>query len=77
MANLAIAIGDDVLWLAHIRAREEGTSVNALVRAYLESYVGRDDAPAALRRTLRRSRVFTAGSGSSGRSWVRADLHDR
>ena len=42
MANLTLTIDDDVLLRARQRALEHGTSVNALVREYLEGFVGRD-----------------------------------
>lgn len=40
MANLTVAIDDDLLRRARIRALESGTSVNALLREYLEDYAG-------------------------------------
>ena len=38
MANLTITIEDDLLKKARIRALEQGTSVNALLRDYLVAY---------------------------------------
>jgi tetratricopeptide (TPR) repeat protein len=38
MANLTIVIDDDVLRRARIRALEQGTSVNAILRGYLETF---------------------------------------
>ncbi len=43
MANLTLTIDDEVLKKARIHALERGTSVNALVREYLER-VAHDDA---------------------------------
>jgi len=40
MANLAITIDDALLKRARMRALEQGTSVNALLREYLEAYAG-------------------------------------
>ena len=40
MANLTITIDDALLKLARMRALEQGTSVNALLRDYLEAYAG-------------------------------------
>ena len=40
MANVTLAVDDDVLRRARIRALEQGTSVNALIREYLESFGG-------------------------------------
>ncbi|HQR52232.1 MAG TPA: DUF6364 family protein [Burkholderiales bacterium] len=46
MANLTLTIDDEVLKKARIHALERGTSVNALVREYLER-IGHDDAELA------------------------------
>ncbi|TDJ07174.1 MAG: MerR family transcriptional regulator, partial [Deltaproteobacteria bacterium] len=40
MANLTISIDEEVLKLARIKALKQGTSVNAVLRDYLESYSG-------------------------------------
>jgi len=40
MANLTISVNDEVLKQARIKALEQGTSVNALLREYLEAYAG-------------------------------------
>ena len=40
MGNLTIAIDEESLKKARIRALHEGTSVNALLREFLDSYAG-------------------------------------
>ena len=40
MANLTITVNEETVKRARIRALEEGTSVNALLRDYLEDYAG-------------------------------------
>ena len=40
MANLTIAIEDDLLKKARLKAVEDGTSVNAVVREFLREYTG-------------------------------------
>ena len=40
--NLTIVVDDDILKRARVRALEEDTSVNALLRAYLTAYAGVD-----------------------------------
>ena len=40
MANLTITVDEETVKRARIRALEEGTSVNALLRGYLEDYAG-------------------------------------
>ena len=76
MANLTITIDDELLKRARIRALEQGTSVNALLRDYLIAYAG-DDAKAALAEFIESARRSRASSGPRGRSWKREDLYDR
>jgi hypothetical protein len=76
MANLTITVDDRLLKLARLRALEQGTSVNALLREYLEAYAGAAGAQArALDDLLRLSASATSHSGSAG--WTREDLHER
>ena len=48
VANLTLSLDDDTLRRARIRALERGTTVNALVRDYLETFVGPDEVRRAL-----------------------------
>lgn len=76
MANLTIAIDDDLLHRARVRAAQLGTSVNAVLREYLKTWVRDDDARAqAIRRLLAQARRSKSGSG--GRTWTRDELHER
>jgi hypothetical protein len=77
MANLTITIDDRLLKQARMRALEDGISVNALLRAYLERYAGMGVTDEALGEFARLARRFTATSGPGGRSWTRDELHDR
>jgi hypothetical protein len=77
MANLTITIDERLLKQARMRALEDGTSVNALLRAYLERYAGSGDAGEALSGFVRLARQSTATSGPRGRAWTRDELHDR
>jgi hypothetical protein len=76
MANLTIVVDDEVLRRARIRALERGTSVNALLREYLEAFSGRRSARAravdGLLDIAARSR-----SGRGSRTWTRDELHER
>ncbi len=76
MANLTVTIDAEVLKRARIRALEQGTSVNALVAAYVASYAGEDDARAARAAFVERTQRTHASSGPGGRSWTRDDLYD-
>jgi plasmid stability protein len=77
VANLTLTIDDDVLLRARRRALEHGTSVNALVREYLESFVGADDSIDAGRALVALAERSSGSSGSAGRSWTRDDVHER
>ncbi|HET9044003.1 MAG TPA: DUF6364 family protein [Burkholderiales bacterium] len=76
MPNLTITVDEQVLKKARIRALEDGTSVNALLRSYLEQYVRDvDTRKKAIKDILARSRTSRAASG--GRRATRDELHER
>jgi Family of unknown function (DUF6364) len=76
MANLTLKIDEKLLRRARIRALEQGTTVNELVRNYLSQYaVARADRLGALRRFLEIAEEAKAGSG--GRKLKREELYDR
>ncbi|MGB3633722.1 MAG: hypothetical protein WA982_06755 [Rubrobacteraceae bacterium] len=77
MANLTITVDEQVLKKARMRALEEDTSVNALLRDYLEDYAGlRQERLEAGRRILEMSRNSRMGSGGKGLP-KREELYDR
>jgi plasmid stability protein len=76
MTNLTVSIDEEVLKRARIRAIEEGTSVNAVVRAHLESYAGVE----AERRRILRVLLGTAAKGPKRRfrrPKSRDEIHER
>ena len=76
MANLTITIDDEVLKRARVRATEQGTSVNAVVREYLEQYAGsRSAQEQAVAKLLALSKQTTSKRGR--RAWSRDELHER
>lgn len=75
--NLTLSIDEELLRRARVRAAKENTSVNAVVRDYLATYVGARQMVGARRRFVELSRSSSSGSGSGGRSWTRGELHDR
>jgi len=76
LANLTITIDDEVLRRARIRALEQDTSVNALLRDYLTAFASTDAAwQQATDEILRISTQAKSGRGS--RRWTRDELHDR
>ncbi len=77
MANLTITVDDLTLKRARMRALEEDTSVNALLREYLEEYAGRrQEQIEAARRIIQASRESRSGSGPGGRKWRREDAYE-
>lgn len=77
MANLTITVGDDVLRRARIRALDRGTSVNQLLREYLEAVAGTQRQSDAMKDLLAMAARSDAGSGPGGRRWTREDAHER
>ena len=77
MANVTIAIDDDVLKRAKKIAIDRDTSFNGLVREYVESLVAREER----RRELQieeLDRLFEESSAIVGPvSWTRDNLHER
>lgn len=77
MANLTLTVDDQVLARARRRAMDNGTSVNALVRDYLASFAGEDDAMAARRELIESAKRRSGSSGPAGRTWTRDELYER
>lgn len=76
MANLTVSIDDAVLRKARLRALEEGTSVNALLREYLERFTAVNSRrQAAAEKILAFSANSTSRRGNS--QWTREALHER
>ncbi len=81
MANLTLSIDDDVLKRARIRALEQDTSVNAMVRDYLQNLVTpgtRQSGPQpGMAEFLALAKSIHASSGLEGRTWTRDELYER
>ncbi|MCX6362838.1 MAG: hypothetical protein NTW58_01440 [Actinobacteria bacterium] len=76
MANLTIAIEDDVLKKARLRAVEQGTSVNAVVREFLRDYTGQRSRQAdAAKRLIELAHRSRAEVGPV--TWTRDEIHAR
>jgi hypothetical protein len=76
MANLTITVDDQVLEKARLRAREQGTSVNALPRDYLDRYAGTASAHEEAVEGLIRL-ATTARAGPGRQRWTRDELPER
>jgi plasmid stability protein len=76
MANLTISVEDSLLKAARMRALALGTSVNAVLREYLEAFAGvAPERSAAVADLLDLSRAAESRRGE--RSWTRDELHER
>ena len=76
MANLTIALDDHLLQKARVRAAELGTSVNAVLRTYLEEWTAQHAARRrAIESFLEASKRSKASSG--GHTWTRDELYER
>jgi hypothetical protein len=76
MVNLTIAVDERILERARSRATQQGTFLDALVRSYVESFAsGEESREQAVKALLDLSRQTKSGSG--GRRWTRAELHER
>ena len=76
MANLTIAIEDDVLKKARLRAVEQGTSVNSIVREFLREYTGTTSRQAEAAKRLIEL-AHTSGAKVGPITWTRDAIHDR
>ena len=76
MVHLTITLDEETWERARSKASEEGTSVDTLVRGYLEAYTDVwKKSKQAVRALLDLSRRVSSGSG--GRRWTREELHER
>lgn len=77
MAELRITVDEETLEHARVRARQEGTAVDAVMREYLEEYAGsRREQVEAAKRIIESSKNSTSGSGPEGRTWKREDAYE-
>jgi len=76
MSNLTITVDEEVLRKARIRALEQGSSVNAVLRELLEAYAGVSDSQsAAVEELIELSKKSRSRRGGS--HWTRDELYDR
>ena len=74
MSKLTLTIDEEILKRARIRALSERTSVNAVLRDFLEAYAGlHNDQTTAVRELIAASKNTESRRGN--RQWSRDDLH--
>ena len=75
IANVTIAIEASLLRRARIKALEEGTSLNAVLRERVEEYVSRTSPATAAKQTF--LRLAAASKARGGRKVSREEMHER
>ncbi|MGH7884673.1 MAG: DUF6364 family protein [Thermodesulfobacteriota bacterium] len=76
MRNLTITIDEKILQKARIKALEQGTSVNAILREYLESYAGVNTVEEnAMKDLIKLSKNSKSSRGKA--KWSRDEIHER
>lgn len=76
--NLTLTIPDDTLKRARMRALADNTSVNAVVREFIERYAeARSPCAEATATLLAISDSADSGSGPEGRTWTREEIYER
>ena len=73
--NVTLSVDEDVLQQARQRAEQLGTSVNQLVREYLEQLAGKPD-PDRDAEEFRRLSLLSQGN-SKGWKFNRDEIHER
>ena len=76
MSNLTLSIDDELLRRARIRALQQRTSVNALVRDFLLAYAGPDDELQARAAFVALANSVSDGPRRSERKWTREELYE-
>ena len=76
MANLTITVDDEILRRARVRATEQDTSVNSILRDYLEAYAAAGQTWEQVTETILRLST-QAQSGRGDMRWTRDELHER
>jgi len=77
MKNITLAIEDEVLDKVRVVAAEKRTTVNALVRDYLNDLAGRNQRIAEARRELLRLMATSEGRMRPDWKFDRDDSHER
>jgi hypothetical protein len=76
MKNITLSVDENVLAAVRRHAAERNSTVNGLVREYLNTLAAHEDRAKRARARLRQ--LSARSQGRLGRkSWTREDLHDR
>jgi hypothetical protein len=75
VAKLQIELDEQTLQQASTRAKQEGTTVKAVVIDFLSHYSAKARAKASMAEVVKLARQSTCGS--DGRRWTREELYER
>jgi hypothetical protein len=75
--NITLALDDDLVRRARAKALERGTSLNAVLREFLEDYAGESSVGRTLTELFALADASPFSMGEEGITWTREDLHDR
>lgn len=76
MTNVTLSIDEEDLKQARVLALQQGSSLNAVIREFLQSYIGRAERyQQVTERILQQAECSQFSSG--GRKWTREELHER
>ena len=75
MTNLTITVDENVLRKARVRAAEQGTSVNAVLRDELKRYAATSQTDRAANAFLELARTQPGANGDNRGRWSRDELH--
>lgn len=76
MTNVTLAVDEEILKKARIHALEQGTSLNAVMREFLEQYAdAHNKYTAVTARLIAKSKQV--GASSEGVAWKRDELYER
>ena len=76
MTNVTLSIDEEDLRHARVLALQQGTSLNAVIRGFVRSYIGDNKHYQRItKRILQQAEQSRYYSG--GRRWTREELHER
>lgn len=76
MANVTLSIEEEDLKKARIHAIEQGTSLNAVIRAFVKEYAAGSERYRRITESIL-DHAERSKASSEGRQWHREELYDR
>jgi hypothetical protein len=76
MTNVTLSIDEEDLRQARILALQQGSSLNAVIREFLKSYIGRTQRYQQVTERIIQQ-AESSEYHSEGKKWTRDELHER